>query len=86
MKRMKQWLMDRLAPPAPPADPTFDAAMQITDEVTEIIRERKKEFHPFRSILAELLLRQQHLDPALIADAYEAHQESRIYRGRLNGG
>ncbi len=67
---LRRWLFG-----GPPDE--FHRAMALADEVTQLIRERRRD--PFRSVLADLLLHQH--DPALIADAFEMSQEARIYKG-----
>lgn len=62
----------------------FDRAMILADEVTRLMRERDVQRDPFKPILADLLF-QTH-DPALVADAYEISQESRIYKAAFAGG
>lgn len=57
----------------------YDQAIDLADELTEKMRERVNQRDPFKAVLADLFF-QAH-DPALIADAYEASQESRIYKG-----
>lgn len=54
-----------------------DHVLHLADEVTALIRERAKD--PLTVVVSDLFLRRH--DPALIADAYEASQESRIYKG-----
>lgn len=56
-----------------------DRAIALADEVTQLVRDRGKQRDPFRAIVAELFFHRH--DVALIADAYELGQESRIYRG-----
>lgn len=56
-----------------------DEAINLADELTMKMRERANQRDPFKAVLADLFF-QSH-DPALIADAYEASQESRIYKG-----
>lgn len=55
-----------------------DQVLDLADEVTGLIRQRAQD--PLRKTLIELLLSHHH-DPVLIADAFEASQESRIYKG-----
>ena len=57
----------------------YDQAIDLADELTQKMRERANQRDPFKAVLADLFF-QVH-DPALIADAYEASQESRIYKG-----
>lgn len=57
----------------------YSRAISMADEVTELMRERSKSADPFKAVLADLFF-QAH-DTALIADAFEASQESRIYKG-----
>lgn len=67
------------------ADLAYNRAMQLSDEVIAKIRERAQSPNPFRAALAEMLLRPGRLNPILIADAFEARQEARIFRGPPNG-
>ncbi len=81
-----KWLPWRRQEPAQPAPEPFDArvnyALSLTNEVSEKIRERSKSIHPFREVLMELLIRPQAVvDVALVADAFEVMQESRIFHG-----
>lgn len=55
-----------------------DKVLDLADEVTGLIRERARD--PLRKILADLLM-QPNRDPRLIAAAFEADQESRVYKG-----
>lgn len=61
------------------SNPKYQRAIDLTDEVIEAFRDRAKSPDPFRAVLADLFL--QHHDIALVADAFEASQESRIYKG-----
>lgn len=56
-----------------------DRAIALADEVTQLVRDRGKQRDPIRAIMADLFFHRH--DVALIADAYEMSQESRIYRG-----
>jgi hypothetical protein len=73
------WVLEKLAP-RPPHDDKYERAIALTDEVTEKMRERAASPDPFRSLMADLFM--QHHDIALVADAFEVAQESRIYQGR----
>lgn len=68
------------------SDARYERAVKLADEVTEKVRERGKIAHPFRSVVSELISRGAVSNPRLIADAYEALQESRIFLGPPNGG
>jgi hypothetical protein len=57
----------------------YDQAMVMADEVERLMRQREMQRDPYRPVLVDLLF-QAH-DPALVADAYQISQESRIYRG-----
>ena len=58
----------------------YDRAISLADEVTGLMRSRAVQRDPFKAVLADLFFTTH--DPALIADAFEISQESRIYRGR----
>lgn len=73
-----RWVRERLAPRAP-HDEKYRHAIALTDELTEAMRERAASPDPFRALMADLFL--QHHDIALIADAFQISQESRIYKG-----
>lgn len=85
---LKDWWHRRAQPEEKKADPVdshFEKAMRVTEEVMIDIRERARSAHPFRLVLTELLIGPNaSVDVALIADAYEMSEESRIYQG-LNG-
>lgn len=66
-------------------DAKYEHAMDLATEVTDRIRERAKSVSPFREVLGEMLLRASHPNTLLIADAFEAGQESRIFKGPPNG-
>lgn len=88
MKRIVGWLRDRYRSKAETQDSTdiaYYRAMRLADEVTNKIRERAGSQSPFREALAEMLLGRTPDDPALIADAFEVVQESRIFKGPPNG-
>lgn len=57
----------------------YTHAIDLADEVTQLMRDRAVQRDPFKAVLSDLFF-QTH-DPALIADAYEVSQESRIYKG-----
>lgn len=57
----------------------YEQAIDLSDELIKKMRERANQRDPFKAVLADLFF-QQH-DPALIADAFEVSQESRIYKG-----
>lgn len=57
----------------------YAKAMVLTNEVERTMRERSASPDPIRALLAEIWL--QHHDVALVAESFEAHQESRIYKG-----
>lgn len=67
------------------SDARYGHAMQLTDEVSDRIRERAGSKSPFRTVLAEMLLGRSPDDPALIADAFQVTQEARIFHGPPNG-
>lgn len=56
-----------------------DRAIDLADEVTQLMRDRDTQRDPLKAVLADLFFHSH--DPALIADAFEASQESRIYKG-----
>jgi hypothetical protein len=58
---------------------TYSHAISLADEVTQLMRDRAVQRDPFKVVLGELFFHTH--DPALIADAYEISQESRIYKG-----
>lgn len=72
------WLRDFLRRPSPAYD-KYATAMRLTNEVEQTMRSRSASPDPFRSLMAELWL--QHHDVALVADSFQSHQESRIYKG-----
>lgn len=73
-----------LAPPAPSVDDSkYQRAMELTSGVIEKMRERSVSPDPFRSLMADLWS-QKH-DIALVADAFEAAQEARIFQGPPDG-
>lgn len=76
--KLVNWVRDTLAPRTV-RDDKYEQAISLTDEVTEKMRERARSPDPFRALMADLFL--QHHDIALVADAFEASQESKIYRG-----
>ena len=57
----------------------YSHAIDLADEVTQLMRERAVQRDPFKVVLGELFFHTH--DPALIADAYEISQEARIYKG-----
>lgn len=57
----------------------YQQAIDLADEVTLMMRSRNLQRDPFKPVLADLLFKDH--DPALVADAYEISQESRIYKG-----
>ena len=63
----------------PSANDRYRRAVELTDELTETMRERSASPDPFRALLADMFL--QHHNIPLVADAYEASQESRIHEG-----
>lgn len=67
------------------SDAKYERAMRLADEVTEKVRESARAPNPFKSVVTELVRRGGSSNPRLIADAYEAMQESRIYLGPPNG-
>jgi hypothetical protein len=71
---LRSWLFG-----TPNGHEKYDHVINLADELTEIVRERANRRDPFKAVLADLFF--QGHDPALIADAYEMSQESRIYRG-----
>lgn len=76
--RLRIWLFGSNGPDS------YSRAIKLADEVTQIMRDRINQRDPLRSVLADLLF-QPH-DPALVADAYQMSQESRIYKGpAING-
>ena len=56
-----------------------DRAIQLADEVAQLARDKGRSRDPIRALLSELIFHRH--DVALVADAYEISQESRIYRG-----
>lgn len=73
------WLREKLAPGVSATDAKFQRALAATEEVTEAMREKAASPDPIRALLADMFL--QNHDIALVADAYEASQEARIYKG-----
>jgi len=59
--------------------PNADKAIAMADEVTRLVRDKREQRDPIRAIVADVFFHKH--DIALIADAYEISQESRIYRG-----
>lgn len=76
---MMAWILEKLAPPRSKAEEKYARAMILTNEVEQKMRERSASPDPIRALLADMWL--QHHDTALVADAYEAAQESRIFKG-----
>lgn len=74
-----------LEPQFDDGDAKYEHAMDLATEVTDRIRERAQSVSPFREILGEMLMRAPYPNPVLIADAFEAGQESRIFKGPPNG-
>lgn len=68
------------------SDARYERAVKLADEVTEKVRESARAPHPFRGVVTEIIRRGANSNPRLIADAYEALQESRIFLGPPNGG
>lgn len=58
---------------------SYSRAISLADEVIQIMKDRANQRDPLKAVLADLLF--QHHDPALVADAYQISQESRIYKG-----
>lgn len=75
---MIRWIRDRMAKRSP-VDEKYARAMILTNEVEQTMREKAASPDPFRSLLADMFL--QNHDVPLIADAFEAIQESRIFKG-----
>lgn len=75
---MIDWLCSRFSRPRG-FDGKYARAMALTSEVEEKMRERAASPDPVRAMLADMWF--QNHDVALVADAYEASQESRIYKG-----
>lgn len=63
----------------PPAESAYEQASRVADETINHIREARKSNDPIRALLADIYF--QNHDTALIAEAYEQSQESRIYLG-----
>lgn len=61
-----------------------DRAIALADEVTQLVRNRESDRDPFIAIVSDVFFHKH--DIALIADAYEIAQESRIYRGHESLG
>lgn len=61
------------------ASTKYDIAMRTADETIQRLRAARESKDPIRALLADVFF--QHHDTALVADAYEASQESRIYKG-----
>lgn len=59
----------------------YDLAMKTADETIKRLRAARESNDPIRALLADVFF--QNHDTALVADAYEAAQESRIYQGPL---
>lgn len=72
------WIRDRMAKRSP-ADEKYVRAMILTNEVEQKMRERAASPDPIRALLADMFL--QNHDIALVSDAFEAMQESRIFKG-----
>lgn len=69
-----------------PVDEVVSRTVRLADEVTKEIRERAKSPHPFRLVMIEMIFGPNAVvDPALVGDAYEIAQESRIFLGPPNG-
>lgn len=62
-----------------PRPSTYDLAMRTADETIQRLRAARESNDPIRALLADVFF--QNHDTALVADAYEAGQESRIYMG-----
>lgn len=63
------------------ADTKYHEAMRLASEVREMLRDTVED--PFTVValdIAREVLREG-ADPALVADAYEANQEAKIYQG-----
>lgn len=71
-----QWFSGK---PAHQTNEKYEHAIRLTDEVTDKMRERAASPDPFRALMADLFLQHHHI--ALVADAFEVSQESKIYRG-----
>lgn len=71
--KVKQMILGR------PEPSKFEEASRIADETINHLRQARKSHDPIRALLADIYF--QNHDTALIADAYEMSQESRIYKG-----
>ena len=71
---LRSWFLGR-----PNGHEKFRRAIALADEVTQLMRDRAHQRDPLKAVLADLLFHKH--DPALVADAFELSQESRIYRG-----
>jgi hypothetical protein len=75
---MIRWIRARMANRSP-MDEKYARAMILTNEVEQTMREKAASPDPIRALLADMFL--QNHDVALVADAYEMMQESRIFKG-----
>lgn len=82
MKRLLAALL-RKAPDPDPEDVRYQTAVRMLSEVTELIKEKRRAKNPFRKVLTELMMKEAP-SPVLVADAYEAMQEARIFKGPSN--
>lgn len=57
----------------------YERAIGLADEVTRLMRSREVQRDPLKPVLADMFFATH--DPALVADAFEISQESRIYKG-----
>lgn len=73
-----------MAPKPDAGDVKYETAIRLADEVTAKMRERANSTNPFQKALIDMIMGAP-VDTALMADAFEAAQEARIYRGPLNG-
>lgn len=69
---------------APSDDDKFDEAMRLSREVQDTLQKTSED--PFTVIALDLArsVFQGGADPALVADAYEAQQEAKIFYGLRN--
>lgn len=62
-----------------PTPSKYEEASRVADETIDHIRRARESRDPIRALLADIYF--QNHDTALISDAYEMSQESRIYKG-----
>lgn len=62
------------------ADRKFDAAMRLSDEVIETMRNKKRSSDPFKAIIGDMFF-QSHPSIDTMVRVYEMYEEGQIWKG-----